>query len=141
MAVVLLGGDIGILANGAGLGLAVMDGLGARGGAAANFLDIGGAASAGDVRLAVEWMLRNERIRSILVHIFGGIVRCDLVAEGLLLALRSAPGRKPVAVRFAGTNGAEGLDLLRRSGMDFIFASSLGEALDAAVGSAASGKP
>jgi succinyl-CoA synthetase beta subunit len=141
MPAVLLGGDVGVLANGAGLGLAVMDGLAGRGGAAANFLDIGGAASAGDVRRAVEWMLQNERIRSILVHIFGGIVRCDLVAEGMLSALLSSTVRKPVAVRFAGTNSGRGLDLLRESGMDFIFAGSLGEALDAAVGSGASGNP
>jgi len=136
--IVLLGGDVGILANGAGLSMAVMDGLRIRGGAAANFLDIGGGASVEDVRAAVEWLLRNDRIRVLLVHIFGGIVRCDRIAEGMLLAFHSTAVRKPMVVRFEGTNSGQGLILLGRSGLRPVFAGSLGEAVETAVGIAAS---
>jgi succinyl-CoA synthetase beta subunit len=133
---VRLGGSVGLMVNGAGLSMATMDGLKLHGAESANFLDMGGGASAEDVRAAMDWMLRNGNVRAVLVHIFGGIVKCDLAAEGMLLAVRgvSASVRKPVVVRFAGTNSAEGLELLRNSGMDFVFADSFREAVEKAAG-------
>jgi len=128
-----LEGNIGLMVNGAGLSMATMDGLRLHGGEAANFLDIGGGAAAEDVRAAMEWMLLNEKVLAILIHIFGGIVRCDLVAEGILRALESTSVRKPTVVRFAGTNSAEGFDMLRKSGIDFVLAESFGEAVEKAA--------
>jgi succinyl-CoA synthetase beta subunit len=133
---VRLEGNIGLIVNGAGLAMATMDGLGLHGGKAANFLDIGGRVTTEDVEEAMGLLLREEGIRAILIHVFGGIVKCDRVAEGLLRALGRMSVSVPVVVRFAGTNSAEGLELLKMSGSNFIAAESFGEAVKTAAASA-----
>ncbi len=121
-----LGGTIGCMVNGAGLAMATMDLIAHHGGTAANFLDVGGGTSSEAVAKAVELIEREANVRGILINIFGGIVRCDLIARGILSALEKSPLKLPIVVRLEGTNAREGLDLLARSGINIHTESDLG---------------
>jgi succinyl-CoA synthetase beta subunit len=128
-----LQGDIGCMVNGAGLAMATLDLIQLHGGAPANFLDVGGGTTAARVAEAFKLILSGEHIRAVLVNIFGGIVRGDLIAEGILSAVREVGVSIPVVVRLAGTNAAEGLALLAESGLAIQTAEDLDKAAEMAV--------
>ena len=132
---VALGGYIGCMVNGAGLAMGTMDIVKHFGGEPANFLDIGGGASAEKVATALRIILRDGRVRALLINIFGGITRCDEVARGVLAAMDEVEVRVPMVVRLAGTNEMEGRRLLTES--DLITASSLAEAARKVIAAAA----
>lgn len=134
---VTLGGNIGCMVNGAGLAMATMDMVKLYGGFPANFLDVGGGATAEKVAEAFKLILSDSGVRAVLVNIFGGIVRCDLIAEGLIAAVREVQVGVPVVVRLEGTNAGEGRALLERSGLAIIAANELDEAARKAVEAAA----
>jgi len=133
-----LDGDIGCLVNGAGLAMATMDIIKLYGGNPANFLDVGGGATATKVTEAFKIMLRNPYIRAILVNIFGGIMRCDVIAEGVVQAAREIKLSVPLIVRLEGTNVELGRKILAESGLTIISASNMADAakkvVDAASG-------
>jgi succinyl-CoA synthetase beta subunit len=131
-----LDGDIGCMVNGAGLAMATMDLIKLHGGAPANFLDVGGGATAERVAEAFKLILSDAQVRAVLVNIFGGIVRCDLIAEGVLAAVRDVGVRVPVVVRLEGTNAEQGLTLLAAAGLAIDAAGSLAEAADKVVAAA-----
>ena len=128
-----LDGSIGCIVNGAGLAMATMDMIKAAGGEPANFLDIGGGATAERVAKAFRLVTSDENVRAILVNIFAGINRCDWVAEGIVMALQKNPLNMPVVVRLAGTHVEEGRKILARSGLPIIRAATLAEAANRAV--------
>ncbi len=128
-----LDGNIGCMVNGAGLAMATLDMIQVCGGAPANFLDVGGGADEETVTAAFKLILRDENVRGILVNIFGGIVRCDLIAEGVVAAAREVGVRVPLVVRLQGTNAAQGRELLARSGLDIVAVETLREAGERAV--------
>ena len=130
---IALDGDIGCMVNGAGLAMATMDLVQLHGGRPANFLDVGGGASAERVAEAFKLILSDGSVRAVLVNIFGGIVRCDLIAEGILAAAREVALSVPLVVRLEGTRAAEGLALLAASGLALETVSSLDEAARRAV--------
>ena len=134
---VALDGDIACMVNGAGLAMATMDLIKLHGGEPANFLDVGGGATAERVSEAFKLILSNENVRAILVNIFGGIVRCDLIAEGIIQAVKEVGVKVPVIVRLEGTNVDRGRELLAGSGIDIIAAEDLTDAAKKAVGAAA----
>ncbi len=125
---VSLDGNIACMVNGAGLAMATMDLIKLHGGDPANFLDVGGGATAERVAEAFKLILSNDRVKAILVNIFGGIVRCDLIAEGIIDAVKEVGVEVPVVVRLEGTNVKEGRELLANSGLDIIAADDLTEA-------------
>ena len=133
---VTLDGDIACMVNGAGLAMATMDIVKLYGGDPANFLDVGGGATAERVTEAFKIITQSARVRAILINIFGGIVRCDLIAEGIIEAVREVGVRVPVVVRLEGTNVAEGKALLADSGLTIISADSLADAAEKAVAAA-----
>ncbi len=114
---VALDGEIGIIGNGAGLVMATLDLVAARGGRPANFLDLGGGASAEQMRRALAIVLRNEQVKGIFINVFGGITRCDEVARGLVAALEELKPEVPLVVRLTGTNEAEGREILAAHGI------------------------
>ena len=114
---VSLDGDIGCLVNGAGLAMATMDIIQAQGGSPANFLDVGGGASQEQVKTAFQIILRSDKVKGIFVNIFGGIMRCDIVAAGVVAASRELGLKVPLVVRLEGTNVAEGKKILEESGL------------------------
>jgi len=130
---VSLDGDIACMVNGAGLAMATMDLIKLHGGEPANFLDVGGGATSERVAEAFKLVLSNESVRAILVNIFGGIVRCDLIAEGIVKAVKEVGVRVPVVVRLEGTNVDQGRELLASSGLDIIAAEDLTDAARKAV--------
>jgi succinyl-CoA synthetase beta subunit len=130
---VSLDGNIACLVNGAGLAMATMDLIKLHGGEPANFLDVGGGATAERVEEAFNIILANRNVRAILVNIFGGIVRCDLIAAGVVAAIKKADVRVPVVVRLEGTNVDKGMELLRRSGLAIVAAKGLTDAASKAV--------
>lgn len=130
-------GNIGCLVNGAGLAMATMDIIKELGGEAANFLDIGGGANAKKVEDSLRLILEDEKVKAILINVFGGITRCDEVAKGILSAFKEIHTKIPIVVRLVGTNAEEGLRLLQ--GTDLIPAKSLHEAATIAVRKAAEG--
>jgi succinyl-CoA synthetase beta subunit len=134
-----LDGDIGCLVNGAGLAMATMDTIKLYGGSPANFLDVGGGATAEKVTEAFKIMLRNPSLRAILVNIFGGIMKCDTIATGVVAAAREVKLNVPLIVRMKGTNEELGKKILAESGLPIITASNMAEAGEKAV-AAASGK-
>lgn len=134
---VRLGGSIGTLVNGAGLAMATMDAIKQAGAEPANFLDAGGGASEETVAAGLEIMLADPRVRGILVNIFGGILRCDVVAQGLANAARKVDLSLPLVVRLEGTNVEAGRRILEESGLSFRTASSMSEAARLIVGLAA----
>ena len=134
-----LDGDIGCLVNGAGLAMATMDVIKLYGGSPANFLDVGGGASAEKVTEAFKIMLRNPDLKAILVNIFGGIMRCDVIAQGVIAASRAVSLKVPLVVRMKGTNEKEGRQLLAESGLPIISANNMAEAAEKVVAAAKSG--
>ncbi|MBW2389313.1 MAG: ADP-forming succinate--CoA ligase subunit beta [Deltaproteobacteria bacterium] len=138
LAYVGLDGDIGCMVNGAGLAMATLDMITHCGGSPANFLDVGGGADKDKVMAAFKLILRDENVKVILVNIFGGIVRCDLIAEGVVGAAAELGIEVPLVVRLQGTNAAEGRAILADSGLDITSAETLQEAGERAV--AARGK-
>jgi succinyl-CoA synthetase beta subunit len=128
-----LDGDIGCMVNGAGLAMATMDLIKLHGGRPANFLDVGGGTTAARVAVAFKLILSDPKVRGVLVNIFGGIVRCDLIAEGIIQAVREIEVSVPVVVRLEGTNAEQGRALLAESGLDLTPASGLTEAAEAIV--------
>jgi succinyl-CoA synthetase beta subunit len=112
---VKLEGRVGIIGNGAGLVMSTLDVVAQTGGRAANFLDAGGGAGADVMATSLEVILSDPDVRSVLVNIFGGITRCDLVAEGLLEALSRVEAHVPIVVRLDGTNAEEGRAILQRA--------------------------
>ena len=134
---VSLDGNIACMVNGAGLAMATMDLIKLHGGEPANFLDVGGGATAERVAAAFKLILSNDSVEAILVNIFGGIVRCDLIAEGIITAVKEVGVSVPVVVRLEGTNVNKGRELLANSGLDIIAAEDLTDAAKKAVSSAA----
>jgi succinyl-CoA synthetase beta subunit len=133
---VALDGDIGCMVNGAGLAMATMDVVKLHGGDPANFLDVGGGATAENVTKAFKLILSSEKVKAILVNIFGGIVRCDLIAEGIIAAVKEVGLSLPVVVRLQGTNVEAGRKMLADSGMNIITADDLADAAKAVVAAA-----
>jgi succinyl-CoA synthetase beta subunit len=123
-----LDGDIGCLVNGAGLAMATMDAIKLFGGEPANFLDVGGGATTEKVNEAFKIMLRNPNLKAILVNIFGGIMRCDIIATGVVEAARQVKLAVPLVVRMKGTNEDIGRKILAESGLPIISAENMGEA-------------
>ena len=134
---VSLDGDIACMVNGAGLAMATMDLIKLHGGEPANFLDVGGGATKDRVAEAFKLILSNENVATILVNIFGGIVRCDLIAEGIIAAVKEVGVSVPVVVRLEGTNVDKGRELLANSGLDIIAAEDLTDAAKKVVAAAA----
>ncbi|HUN93711.1 MAG TPA: ADP-forming succinate--CoA ligase subunit beta [Burkholderiaceae bacterium] len=131
-----LDGDIGCLVNGAGLAMATMDTIKLYGGNPANFLDVGGGATAEKVTEAFKIMLRNPSLKAILVNIFGGIMKCDTIAAGVITASRAVQLKVPLVVRMKGTNEALGKKMLADSGLPIISADTMAEAAEKVVAAA-----
>ena len=123
-----LNGNIGVMVNGAGLAMATMDIIKLYGGEPANFLDVGGGANAEMIAKGLQIILSDERVQAILVNIFGGILRCDVLAEGLIEAARKVNIKVPLIIRLEGTNVARGREMLDQSGLDFWVAQTMSEA-------------
>jgi succinyl-CoA synthetase beta subunit len=136
LAYVGLEGNIGCMVNGAGLAMATLDMIQFCGGVPANFLDAGGGADREKVKEAFKLILRDPNVKAILVNIFGGIVRCDLIAEGVVAAAAELGVQVPLVVRLQGTNAAEGRAILAKSGLNITPAETLGEAGEKAVAAA-----
>ncbi|HAD09593.1 MAG TPA: ADP-forming succinate--CoA ligase subunit beta, partial [Porticoccaceae bacterium] len=130
---VALDGAIGCLVNGAGLAMGTMDIVKIHGGFPANFLDVGGGATKERVTEAFKIILSDDNVKSVLVNIFGGIVRCDLIAEGIIGAVEEVGVSVPVVVRLEGNNADVGSKLLAESGLNIIAATSLSDAAEQAV--------
>lgn len=131
-----LDGNIGCLVNGAGLAMATMDTIKLFGGEPANFLDVGGGATTEKVTAAFKIMLKNPRVQAILVNIFGGIMRCDTIAEGIVTAAREVSLNVPLVVRMKGTNEEIGKKILAESGLPIISAETMAEAAEKVVAAA-----
>lgn len=123
-----LDGSIGCMVNGAGLAMATMDVIKLHGGEPANFLDVGGGATKERVSEALKIILSDDKVKGILVNIFGGIVRCDLIADGILAAVKEVDVKIPVVVRLEGNNAQLGADILNKSDLNVIAATSLTDA-------------
>ncbi len=136
LAYIQLEGNIGCLVNGAGLAMATMDTIKLFGGEPANFLDVGGGATAEKVTEAFKIMLKNEGVEAILVNIFGGIMRCDIIAEGVIAACKAVNLSVPLVVRMKGTNEDLGKKLLADSGLPIISADTMAEAAQKVVAAA-----
>jgi succinyl-CoA synthetase beta subunit len=134
---VTLDGNIGCMVNGAGLAMATMDVIKLNGGEPANFLDVGGGSDASRVKEAFKLILSSETLEAILVNIFGGIVRCDEIAEGIIAAVREVGVTIPVVVRLEGTNVEKGKQLLNESGLTIIAADNLNDAAQKVVAAVA----
>ena len=130
---VALDGNIGCMVNGAGLAMGTMDMVALHGGFPANFLDVGGGATKERVAHAFKLILSDENVKAVLVNIFGGIVRCDMIAEGIIGAVKEVGVNVPVVVRLEGTNSDLGKKVLSESGLDIIAAESLTDAAQKAV--------
>jgi succinyl-CoA synthetase beta subunit len=133
---VTLDGNIGCMVNGAGLAMATMDVIKLNGGQPANFLDVGGGSDAERVKEAFKLILNSEHLEAILVNIFGGIVRCDDIARGIIAAVREIGVGVPVVVRLEGTNVEQGKQLLNESGLAIIAANDLNDAARKVVAAA-----
>jgi len=130
---VTMDGNIGCMVNGAGLAMATMDVIKLNGGEPANFLDVGGGANKQRVIEAFKLILSSDKVKAIFVNIFGGIVRCDMIAEGIIEAVKEVGVKVPVVVRLEGTNVEEGKRLLRESGMAIIPADDINDGAKKAV--------
>ncbi|GGN20507.1 MULTISPECIES: ADP-forming succinate--CoA ligase subunit beta [Marinomonas] len=136
---VALDGNVGCMVNGAGLAMGTMDIVNLHGGKPANFLDVGGGATKERVAEAFKIILSDSNVKAVLVNIFGGIVRCDMIAEGIIGAVEQVGVNVPVVVRLEGTNAEKGREVLANSGLDIIAATSLKDAAEQVV-KAAEGK-
>ena len=125
---IALDGNIGCMVNGAGLAMATMDIIQLKGEKPANFLDVGGGVTVEAVREAFKLLFSDNHVKAVLVNIFGGIVRCDIIANGLLEAIKSHPMRVPVVMRLVGTNEEEGRKIVRDAGLDVRWADDLDQA-------------
>ena len=123
-----LDGQVGCMVNGAGLAMATMDIIKLEGASPANFLDVGGGANVEQVKNAFRILLSDENVKVVLINIFGGIMRCDVVAEGVVQAAREIGADVPVVVRLAGTNVEQGREILKNSGLDFAVATDMADA-------------
>lgn len=133
---IALDGRIGCMVNGAGLAMATMDIIQLKGDKPANFLDVGGGVTVDSVCEAFKLLFSDEHVKAVLVNIFGGIVRCDVIANGLLEAIKSHPMRVPVVMRLVGTNEQEGRQLVKDAGLDVRWADDLDQAAEFAVAAA-----
>jgi len=127
------GGTVGCMVNGAGLAMATMDIIKLAGGAPANFLDVGGGANADQIKNAFRILLADADVKAVLINIFGGILRCDVLAEGVIAAVRDLSVRIPVVVRMKGNNEDKGRAMLKESGLDFDTADGMTEAAEKVV--------
>jgi succinyl-CoA synthetase beta subunit len=134
---VTMDGNIGCMVNGAGLAMATMDVIKLNGGEPANFLDVGGGATKERVTEAFKLILRAPTVKAIFVNIFGGIVRCDMIAEGIIAAVKEVDVKVPVIVRLEGTNVEAGKDILKNSGLAIIAADDINDGAKKAVAAAA----
>ncbi len=123
-----LDGSIGCMVNGAGLAMATMDIIKLAGGQPANFLDVGGGANAEQIRNAFKILMADKNVRAVLINIFGGILRCDVLAAGVIAAVKELDVSLPIVVRMEGTNVEEGKRMLRESGLNFTAAEAMGDA-------------
>jgi succinyl-CoA synthetase beta subunit len=128
-----LDGNIGCMVNGAGLAMATMDIIKLAGGEPANFLDVGGGANAEQIRNAFKILMSDKNVRAVLINIFGGILRCDVLAQGVIAAVKELGVPVPIVIRMEGTNVEEGKRLLKESGMNFATADSMDEAANKVV--------
>ena len=132
----LEGGSVGCMVNGAGLAMATMDIIKLAGGSPANFLDVGGGANAEQIRNAFRILLGDRDVKAVLINIFGGILRCDVLAEGVIAAVKQLDVKVPVVVRMKGNNEEKGKEMLRTSGLNFATADQMTEAAKKAVAAA-----
>ena len=123
-----LDGNIGCMVNGAGLAMATMDIIKLAGGEPANFLDVGGGANAEQIRNAFKILMSDKNVKAVLINIFGGILRCDVLAQGVIAAVKDLSVAMPIVIRMEGTNVEEGKAMLRESGLNFTTADSMSEA-------------
>jgi succinyl-CoA synthetase beta subunit len=128
-----LDGNIGCMVNGAGLAMATMDIIALAGGMPANFLDVGGGANAEQIRNAFKILMSDKNVKAVLINIFGGILRCDVLAAGVIAAVQELGVPVPIVIRMKGTNVEEGKRMLAESGLNFTTADTMGEAADAVV--------
>jgi succinyl-CoA synthetase beta subunit len=128
-----LDGNIGCMVNGAGLAMATMDIIKLAGGEPANFLDVGGGANAEQIKNAFRILMADKNVKAVLINIFGGILRCDVLAQGVIAAVTELGVAVPIVVRMEGTNVEEGKKMLRESGLSFTTADSMGEAAEKVV--------
>ena len=129
-----LDGTIGCMVNGAGLAMATMDIIKLSGGEPANFLDVGGGATADQIRNAFKILMSDKNVRAVFINIFGGILRCDILAEGVIAAVRELDVKVPIVIRMEGTNVEEGKRMLRESRLNFTTADAMDEAAAKVVG-------
>jgi succinyl-CoA synthetase beta subunit len=134
-----LDGNIGCMVNGAGLAMATMDIIKLAGGEPANFLDVGGGANAEQIRNAFKILMSDKNVRAVLINIFGGILRCDVLAAGVIAAVKELGVPVPIVIRMEGTNVEEGKRMLEESGLNFATADSMGEAATTVVALAGAG--
>jgi succinyl-CoA synthetase beta subunit len=123
-----LDGSIGCMVNGAGLAMSTMDIIKLAGGEPANFLDVGGGANAEQIKNAFRILMADTNVKGVLINIFGGILRCDVLAEGLIAAVKDLSVKVPIVIRMEGTNVEQGKAMLAASGLNFTTADSMGEA-------------
>ena len=135
-----LDGNIGCMVNGAGLAMATMDIIKLAGGEPANFLDVGGGANAEQIKNAFRILMADKNVKAVLINIFGGILRCDILARGVIDAVTELGVPVPIVVRMEGTNVEEGKRMLKESGLKFTTADSMGEAADQVVALARGGR-
>jgi succinyl-CoA synthetase beta subunit len=128
-----LDGTIGCMVNGAGLAMATMDIIKLAGGEPANFLDVGGGANAEQIKNAFRILMADKNVKAVLINIFGGILRCDILAQGVIAAVTELGVPVPIVIRMEGTNVEEGKRMLKDSGLNFTTADSMGEAADVVV--------
>ncbi|HVL69436.1 MAG TPA: ADP-forming succinate--CoA ligase subunit beta [Vicinamibacterales bacterium] len=128
-----LDGTVGCMVNGAGLAMATMDIIKLAGGEPANFLDVGGGASAEQIKNAFRILMSDTSVKAVLINIFGGILRCDVLAEGVIAAVKDLGVPVPIVIRMEGTNVERGKQMLRESGLNFTTADSMGEAAEKVV--------
>ena len=128
-----LDGSIGCMVNGAGLAMATMDIIKLAGGQPANFLDVGGGANAEQIRNAFKILMADKNVRAVLINIFGGILRCDVLASGVIAAVKELDVKLPIVVRMEGTNVDEGKRMLKESGLNFSNADGMGDAAEKIV--------
>ena len=128
-----LDGTVGCMVNGAGLAMATMDIIKLAGGEPANFLDVGGGANAEQIKNAFRILMSDESVKAVLINIFGGILRCDVLAEGVIAAVRDLGVPVPIVIRMEGTNVEKGKQMLRESGLNFTTADTMSEAAERVV--------
>jgi succinyl-CoA synthetase beta subunit len=128
-----LDGTIGCMVNGAGLAMATMDIIKLAGGEPANFLDVGGGANAEQIKNAFRILMSDKAVKAVLINIFGGILRCDILAEGVIAAVKDLGVRVPIVIRMEGTNVEIGKQMLRDSGLNFTTADTMSEGAERVV--------